>query len=60
MNKVAFDYTQALRKVNEAYRVFTEITKDYRTKKIGDVEYLKARAKYKEAEKEFDAVYAKI
>jgi hypothetical protein len=51
-------YDAALVKSLAASKVFRAVQADYRARKIGDAEYLAARAVYLDASKEFDAAEA--
>jgi hypothetical protein len=52
-------YEAALEESRKAARKFMAVQADYRARKIGDAEYLAARAEYEASEKAFDAAYAK-
>jgi hypothetical protein len=52
-------YEAALEASRKAAREFTAAQVAYRTRQIGDAEFLVAKAKYDESEKAFDAAYAK-
>ena len=47
-------YERARDRVNEAEREFSAVTKAYRERRIGDAEYLAARAKRDEAARAYD------
>ena len=49
------DYAEALKESRRATDVYRLAVADYRSGKIGDDEYLKARAAYKQSEVAFDA-----
>jgi hypothetical protein len=51
-------YLEALAKANRASAEFKKAQEAYRSRQIGDKEFLKARAKWDESDKEFDAAYA--
>ncbi len=51
-------YEAALNKSNIASRAFGLVQVAYRTRKIGDAEYLAARAVYEKSVAEFDAAFA--
>ena len=51
-------YAEALKESRKAADVYRLALADYRSGKIGDDEYLKARAAYKKSEVAFDAAYA--
>jgi len=53
------EYEQALNAVREATRKFYAVRDAYHSLKIGDDEFLAARAEYNEAERVFDAAYAR-
>lgn len=53
------EYEAALAKANEASRKFRQIQSDYRSRKIGDAEFLAGRAEHEAAKSEFDIAYAK-
>ncbi len=53
------EYELALTAVREATREYNAVSKSYRDGGIGDDEFLTARAEYNEAEKVFDAAFAK-
>lgn len=59
MNDMSPEYKKALETVNEASRVFSRAQKAYRTREIGDEEFLAAKAIMAAAETAFDAAYAK-
>jgi hypothetical protein len=50
-------YLEALSNVRKASAEFRQVTADYRALKIGEAEYLKARAAMKAVEAEYDAAY---
>ena len=52
------DYTEALKESRKAADVYYLAVADYRSGKVGDDEYLKARAAYEQSEVAFDAAYA--
>jgi hypothetical protein len=56
---VSADYELALNAVREATRKYKAVCQSYRAGEIGDDEFLAARSEYKEAEKVFDAAFAK-
>ena len=51
-------YAEALKDSRRAVDVYRLAVADYRSGKIGDDEYLKARAAYKQSEVAFDAAFA--
>lgn len=51
-------YQAALERSRESSRAFTKVQNDYRSLKIGDTEYLAARAVYDKSVAEFDAAFA--
>lgn len=53
------EYEQALNAVREATRKFYAVRDAYHSLKVGDAEFLAAKAVYNEAEKIFDQAYAK-
>lgn len=53
------EYEQALNAVREATRTFYALRDAYHSLKIGDDEFLAAKAVYDEAEKAFDVAFAK-
>jgi hypothetical protein len=52
-------YEAALEASRKASREFAIVVADYRARKVGDAEFLAAKAKHDEANKVFDAAYAK-
>ena len=56
---MTLNYDEELEVVRSATEVFTKVQNDYRSRKIGDEEYLAARKVYNEAQARFDAVCAK-
>lgn len=53
------DYAKALEESRKASAEFRAAKDAYRSRKIGDSEFLAAKAKYDASEKAFDAAYAK-
>lgn len=53
------EYAAALEAARAAARTFAAVTADYRARKIGDAEYLAARAVSKAADEAFDVAFAK-
>ena len=53
------EYKAALEKANKVSAEFRAAQIAYRARKIGDAEFLAAKAKYDASEKAFDAAYAK-
>jgi hypothetical protein len=53
------EYAAALEASRVAYRKFDAVRNDYRALKVGDAEFLAAKAEYEESEKAFDAAFAK-
>ena len=53
------EYTTAREAANRASQEFRRVTDAYRARKIGDAEFLKAKAEHDAAQREFDAAYAK-
>ena len=53
------EYAAALEASRVAGAKYALLAKAYRSQKIGDAEFLAGRAAYNEAEKAFDAAYAK-
>lgn len=53
------EYKAALDKANAASAAFRQIQQAYRSRKIGDAEFLAGRAEYDAACKEFDAAFEK-
>lgn len=53
------EYEAAIAKHNEAIRAFRAIQEAYRSRTIGDAEFLAGRKAYNAATEEFDAAYAK-
>lgn len=51
-------YADALAKANIVSKEYRQAVQDYRSRKIGDAEYLAARAKYAASQKEFDQAHA--
>jgi hypothetical protein len=52
------EYAEALEQSRMASRTFAEAQAAYRSRKIGDAEFLSAKAKHDEAMRAFDAAYA--
>lgn len=52
-------YSEELQTIRQASATFRTVTATYRAGTIGDAEYLAARQTYQDAEKRFDAAYAK-
>lgn len=50
-------YEDALDKANAAYHVYEPIRQAYRAQKIGDAEFLAAKAIYDAVNAEYDAAY---
>ena len=51
-------YADSLEKVRAASKAFRAVTEKYRTREIGDAEFLAAHAVMKAADLEFDAAFA--
>lgn len=51
------EYRKALEEHNKASKTFSEVREAYRSRLIGDEEYLAARKAYKEATEAYDAAY---
>lgn len=58
MNTPSPEYLAALETAREASRVFAKAQADYRARRIGDREFLAARAVYDESDRAFDAAFA--
>lgn len=52
------DYQDALKLANEASAKFRAVQLAYRSRQIGDAEFLAAQAEYKKSEVEFDAAFS--
>lgn len=54
------EYWKVKAEADEATRVYGVAVKDYRSKKIGDDEFLAARAKHEDHQKRFDVAYDRM
>lgn len=53
------NYATALEKSRAASRVFAQAQADYRAQRIGDAEFLAARAVHNEASRKFDVAFTR-